>query len=96
MFGLGIQELLIFGVIAVLLFGKRLPEVARQLGAGYQDFRKGLGEIQSQMDIRDTIYNSPTSSSLPSATQTNDDRDDFDEPTAPKLELPDTEESSER
>ena len=28
MFGLGIQELIIVGIVAVILFGKRLPEVA--------------------------------------------------------------------
>jgi len=32
MFGLGPMELAIVGVIAVLLFGKRLPEVGRSMG----------------------------------------------------------------
>ena len=29
MFGMGMQEVMIMGIIAVLLFGKRLPEVAK-------------------------------------------------------------------
>ena len=34
MFGpLGYQEIIIFGAIAVLLFGKNLPEVAKSIGA---------------------------------------------------------------
>ena len=50
MFGMGVGELLIFGVIAVLLFGKRLPEVARSFGQSYHQFRRGLQDVQSEMD----------------------------------------------
>ena len=59
MFGLGIQEILIVGAVAVMLFGKRLPEVARSLGGSYRDFRRGLTEIQSQMNINDTLLRFP-------------------------------------
>ena len=41
MLGLGPMEMLIVLVIAVLLFGKRLPEVGRSLG-------KGLVEVQKR------------------------------------------------
>jgi TatA/E family protein of Tat protein translocase len=37
----GFPELIIFGTIALLLFGKRLPEVARSLGKGIVEFKKG-------------------------------------------------------
>jgi sec-independent protein translocase protein TatA len=46
-FGIGMGELMVILVVAVVLFGSRLPEVARNLGASYQQFRKGLYEIQS-------------------------------------------------
>ena len=36
--GISSQEMLVFGVIALILFGKRLPEVARSLGKGVTDF----------------------------------------------------------
>lgn len=88
MFGLGIQELLIVGVVAVVLFGKRLPEVAKSLGASYRDFRRGLVEIQSQMDFSDVYYGTSRGSSSRNSTYSVDEPDDYDEPTAPRFELP--------
>jgi sec-independent protein translocase protein TatA len=87
MFGLGMQELLIVGVLAVLLFGKRLPEVARSLGSSYREFRKGLSDIQSQMRFDDRDYSSR------SYTRSDYTReiDDYEEPTAPKFEPPTSE-----
>ena len=46
MFGLGSTEMVIFGIIALLLFGKRLPEVARNLGKGLTEFKKGMRGIE--------------------------------------------------
>ena len=45
---IGAPEMLIFGVIALLLFGKRLPEVARNLGQGMGQFKKGLSGLQEE------------------------------------------------
>jgi sec-independent protein translocase protein TatA len=42
----GLPELLIIGVIALLLFGKRLPEIARSLGKGIVEFKKGVQGIE--------------------------------------------------
>ena len=50
MFGMGMQELVVIGIIAVLLFGKKLPEVAKSLGGSYREFRRGLSEMQSTVD----------------------------------------------
>ena len=38
------SELIVVGVVALLIFGKRLPEVARSLGKGLVEFKKGLAE----------------------------------------------------
>ena len=46
--GIGAPEMLIFGTIALLLFGKRLPEVARSLGQGVGQFKKGLSGLQEE------------------------------------------------
>ncbi|MEO1616799.1 MAG: twin-arginine translocase TatA/TatE family subunit, partial [Planctomycetota bacterium] len=44
MFGLGPFEMMVIGVIAVVLFGGNLPEVARKAGGVYREFRGRLNE----------------------------------------------------
>jgi sec-independent protein translocase protein TatA len=85
MFGLGPTELLIVGVIAVLLFGKRLPEVGRSLGKGIVEFKKGLNDIKSEVDSATYAQPSHNQSSSRVAQRY---ADDYEEPTAPKFEPP--------
>ncbi|XZE19898.1 Sec-independent protein translocase subunit TatA/TatB [Pirellulaceae bacterium SH449] len=48
MFGLGTQELLIFLVIAMLLFGSaKLPTLMRNLGKSATEFKKGMREDET-------------------------------------------------
>jgi len=55
MFGFGGgYEWLIVGMIALLLFGKRLPEVARNLGKGIVEFKKGVNGIEDDMEVSST------------------------------------------
>src|SRR5688572_11347742 len=83
--GMGMQELMIVGVVAVLLFGKRLPEVAKSLGQSYSQFRKGLNDLHASIDYTGT-YTPPKSK--PSSRSSYDDYEDYDEPTAPKFVPP--------
>jgi sec-independent protein translocase protein TatA len=52
MFNLGLPEMLVIGVAALLLFGpKRLPELAKSLGKGIRDFKKAVaGEEDEKQD----------------------------------------------
>jgi len=44
----GWQELLIVGIIAVLLFGNRLPKVARSVGSSFIEFKRGVQGITDE------------------------------------------------
>ena len=46
----GLPELLVIGVIGLLIFGKRLPEVGKSLGKSIVEFKKGLRGIEDDMD----------------------------------------------
>jgi len=43
------ENWLIIGLFALLLFGKRLPEVGRSLGKGIIEFKKGLAGIEEDV-----------------------------------------------
>ncbi len=83
-FGIGPTEMLIAAVLAVLLFGKRLPEVGRSLGRGLVEFKKGIHGIEDELDSATTASTSVTHSP-----------DDRSEATAPKFEPPASEPKAE-
>jgi sec-independent protein translocase protein TatA len=39
------MELAIVGMVAVMLFGKRLPSVARSMGQSLTEFKRGLKDL---------------------------------------------------
>ncbi|MEN6448863.1 MAG: twin-arginine translocase TatA/TatE family subunit [Thermoguttaceae bacterium] len=78
--------LLMLGVLAVLLFGERLPEVARSIGRGMMEFKKGINGIQQEIQ---GAIDSATSDARPAASTSHESlEEDRDEATAPKFEPP--------
>jgi len=60
---LGHSELIVVAVFAVLLFGRRLPEVGRYLGKGLLEFRKSLRPAAKDLEeVRDATGESDQSS----------------------------------
>ena len=54
MFGIGVTELGIILVVALLVFGpKRLPELARTLGRGMGEFRRASNELRQSLALDD-------------------------------------------
>lgn len=53
--GIGATEMVIIAIVAIVLFGSKLPDVARNLGKSYNQFRAGLNELKSSVstDIPD-------------------------------------------
>lgn len=48
MFGLGPWEIAIIAIVAILLFGSRLPSIARSAGQSIMEFRRGFKEIERE------------------------------------------------
>jgi sec-independent protein translocase protein TatA len=58
MFGMpgGIEWIVIL-IVALLIFGKRLPEVMRSMGKGIVEFKKGVKGVED--DVEDAIEKDP-------------------------------------
>jgi sec-independent protein translocase protein TatA len=51
MFGLGPLEIVVIGSIAVMLYGKRLPEVGRSAGKTLGELRRQWTTLAKELDV---------------------------------------------
>ncbi len=67
-FGLpGGTEIIVIGIIALLLFGSRLPKVAKSMGKSIVEFKKGIKGVQDEIeDASDDAPPPPVDDASPS------------------------------
>ena len=64
---IGSMEWMVILVIALLIFGRRLPEVARSLGKSVNEFKKGMREFQDSANEVASDLNKTTNEALSEA-----------------------------
>jgi sec-independent protein translocase protein TatA len=78
----GYTEMFLFGIVALMLFGSKLPDVARNFGRGYREMRKKVDDLQRE--FRDWDKPDTTTPSKP-FFPAQDDEPSKKAPSAPKF-----------
>ncbi|MDX2037181.1 MAG: twin-arginine translocase TatA/TatE family subunit [Isosphaeraceae bacterium] len=59
----GPTEMLVIGVVAILIFGNRLPSVMRSLGKSVTEFKKGVAGLEDDLESGPTADQKPKTTS---------------------------------
>jgi len=92
-FGLSPVQLMVVGVVAILLFGSKLPDVARSLGRQYRDLRRGLNDIQDQFRQAEREVTKALDAPMKTLQDSfsDDENEEIKEPSVPKFTPPPSE-----
>ena len=80
--GIGTTDMVDFGVLALMLFGSNLPEVAKNLGGTYRQLKRNVDDFKREFHAVDT-YEPPKIQ-----TKVELDEPQIVETSAPKFEIP--------
>ena len=83
----GGTEWIVIGLIALLIFGRRLPDVARSVGKSIVEFKKGIRDVKDDVEQQSRLSDDPEPR-LPDRTEksTSDSPDPV--PPAPEVKQP--------
>ena len=80
---LGVPELVIILVVALIFFGPRkLPELGRSLGKSLNEFKRASNELRSTLDEEIRLEERKTQAAVPAPAST--DPSDLPSPAAPE------------
>lgn len=85
--GISPSEMLVLGVIGLLLFGGKLPEIARSFGHGLAEFKKGMSGFQKEFKTQMNPYRYEEPRNAPAKTRPVA-KEAERKISAPKFELP--------
>ncbi len=73
MFGIGLPELIIIMVVALLVVGpKKLPDLARSVGRAFQEFRRMADDVKETIEQETSESKSPDTESVSHQGETNE------------------------
>ena len=81
--GVGTSEMMLIGIVALMLFGSRLPEVAKKMGGTYRGLKRSVDEFKKEFEAVEH-YEPPRQK----AFQREDDENDDSSTDAPKFTPP--------
>jgi len=90
MFGLGPLELMVIGVLAVMLYGKQLPDVGLKVGKSLAELRRQWSTISQDLDVTSEIKSRHGQARVDSRRLSSQFDDEESAQTSPVFDPPDS------